>query len=77
MNTSYIHGRKPNVQKFYTFIVTIRNPIDCMISWFLHVHPKNKILARRYAPTRTDIFDCYEEINDLATYGLEHNPKKN
>ena len=70
LNTRYVHLVKPNVQMFDTFIVTIRNPIDRMISWFLHVHPKNEIVAHRYPPTFTEIFDCYEQIDDFATHGL-------
>lgn len=71
LNISYVHCHKPDIDGFDTFIVTVRNPIDRIVSWFLHVHPKNKILAHRMAPQHTQIFDCYEEINDLATHGLE------
>ena len=47
-----------------------------MISWFLHMYPKNKILTHPYAPTRTEIFDCYEETNNLVTHRLEQKSKE-
>lgn len=76
LKTGYVHGQKPDVEKFDTFIVTIRNPIDRMISWFLYAHPKNEIIVKRSTPTHTEIFDCYEQINDLATNGLDQTPKE-
>lgn len=72
LKTSYVHCHKPDVENFDTFIVTIRNPIDRMISWFHYVHPKNN----RFTPHFTEIFDCYEQVNDLATNGLEQTPKE-
>ena len=65
----YFHVRKlKNIQLYDTFIVTIRHPIDRLISWFLFSHTKNRdIKAWRNA---THVYNCYNELNDLATFGL-------
>ena len=70
INTDYVHGRKPDAKNFNTCIVTIRNPIDRMVSWFLCAHPKYNII-KRYNADHIDLCECYEEVNDLTFYGLE------
>lgn len=67
LNIGYVHENKPNVQKYNKFFITIRNPIDRMVSWFISQHPTNK----RYVRQHTQLYDCFHGINDLVTYGLE------
>jgi len=69
LNISYVHCQRPDTEKFDTYVVTIRNPIDRMVSWFLYTHPKNKI--RHVSSKGKNIYDCYEQVDDLATDGLD------
>jgi len=41
----YYHARKHSKTKFNSFIVSVRHPIERMVSWFLHQHTKNKIIS--------------------------------
>jgi len=66
----YYHTRKPNVTKYESFIVTVRHPIDRMLSWYLHHHPKNKLIPNR---TLNHFFHCFDQVDDLATVGLKEN----
>jgi len=70
LNTGYVHGSKPDVDKFDTFIFTVRNPIDRMKSWFLYVHPKNNQKVG-ISHKKAELFDCYNQFDHLVTYGLK------
>lgn len=67
----YYHVRKVNATKYNSFIISVRHPIDRLISWFLHEHPLNGLLPRRKDDDILNLFECYKEINDLATIGLQ------
>ena len=69
LEVGYAHDNKPNIQKFDTFVITTRNPIDRMVSWYFSHHPKNK----RYIRHNVELYDCFKGINDLVTYGLQRN----
>lgn len=63
------HVRKPKIDGYKSFIITSRNPVDRMISWFIYAHPKNGLL-HTYDKS-TELFDCYDQVDDLVTYGLQ------
>merc|ERR1711862_913819 len=65
----YFHVRKPRIDEYKSFIITSRNPVDRMISWFIYAHPKNNLL-HSYDKS-TELFDCYDQVDDLVTYGLQ------
>merc|ERR1711862_53485 len=67
----YFHVRKPNIQKYNSFIVTVRHPLHRIVSWFLHNHPLNKITTR--IPINDKVYNCFVQIDDLATNGLNTN----
>ena len=65
---AYYHVRKPQIEGFKSFIVTIRNPVDRLLSWFIYAHPKNNLLYSYVK--QTELFDCYDQVDELVTYGL-------
>lgn len=64
----YYHTRKPDAENFTSFMVTIRDPIDRIVSWFLYQHPENEMYPSLQESLK--LWDCYQEIDDLATKGL-------
>jgi len=55
----YYHGRRPDVSKYPSFIVTVRDPIDRIVSAYLFEHLTH-VKAR-----------CYKTVDDFVTIGLK------
>jgi len=64
----FFHVRPVNVEKYNSFIVAIRDPIDRLVSWFYYQHPKNELYDSH--PRAKKLFECYDKIDDLAAKGL-------
>jgi len=64
----YYHVRRPDSQNYSSFVITVRDPIDRIISWFLYQHPENELIKN--SPQAEKLFECYHDIDDLATKGL-------
>jgi len=69
----YYHIRKPNIAKYDSFVVTVRHPVDRMVSWYLFFHPENKIRASGSGRVRKhELYECYGSIDLLASVGLRN-----
>ena len=61
----YVHiGRRQDSYSNYSqFLVTVRNPIDRLVSWFYYSRTE-KYLKKKPTPV---LHSCYNTINDLVT----------
>lgn len=74
--TQNYHVRKDNLNKFTSFLVTARHPIDRLISWFLYQHPLNDCENWEENYTESSafkVFECYPELDKLVRNGLRMN----
>jgi len=63
-----------------SYVVTIRNPVDRIKSWFLYEHPKNfrktiqkqskSVLNQQLMCGQIMLYNCYDQLDHLASFGL-------
>ena len=71
---SRVHLVPAPLEHFDDFLITVRNPVERIISWFYFIHPKYppKLLPRhiKNCDGYTDMFRCYDTIQALGEVGL-------
>jgi hypothetical protein len=64
----------PPVEQYTSFLITVRNPIERIISWFYYLHPNfppvKKPHHKRHC-TNFALFECWKSMGALAEFGLE------
>lgn len=68
----YFHMRDVNIEKYNSFIVTVRDPIDRIVSWFVYQHPSNEMYENQ--GKALTLWKCYNNLNDFAVLGLRDLP---
>ena len=62
--------------EYDAFLLTTRNPIDRIISWFYYVHPSYLPIKNSHHVAGCDkfsIYHCYQDIQSLTEHGLSRN----
>lgn len=62
--------------EYDAFLLTTRNPIDRIISWFYYVHPSYPPIKKSHHVAGCDnfsIYHCYQDMQSLSEHGLRRN----
>ena len=68
--TSYLHQSI----RFDNFLITTRNPLDRIISWFYYIHPSHPPPKNRHHKRGCQnfaLFHCWDTIQELSEVGLD------
>jgi len=73
-NSNYSEGK--NATDFFeSYLVSVRHPVDRMVSWYIYKHLMNVNATLKVVKVlncgATMLHTCYASLDDLATKGLE------
>ena len=63
----------PSINTYDNFLITVRNPVERIISWYYYLHPKfppAKLPRHKHGCDNFAIFDCWDDIQSLTDKGL-------
>mmetsp|Transcript_15011 Transcript_15011/g.17128 ORF Transcript_15011/g.17128 Transcript_15011/m.17128 type:complete len:425 (+) Transcript_15011:192-1466(+) len=69
-----IHLQPAPFDRYNSFLITTRNPIDRIISWYYYLHPNyppHKSAKHRRGCHDLDLFSCWTTIQSLSEHGLD------
>ena len=69
-----VHLQPAPIDRYDNFLISIRNPVDRIVSWFYYVHPSYPpVKSARHKRGCQDfaIFNCWNTIQSLTEEGLD------